>query len=76
MKIVFLLDDQTYLVSSPEELQLRQIEPGIAAIVLPAGKNENGEDLVRPLVKYPVILVTPPPMPVEEPTTPVEETNA
>ena len=39
MKIIFVLDDQSILVANPEEIQLRQIEAGLAALVLPAGKN-------------------------------------
>ena len=49
MKIIFVLDDQTVLVSNPEELQLRQVEAGLAALVIPAGKYEKGEELFRPL---------------------------
>ncbi len=60
MKIIFLLDDNTAIVSSPEELQLRQIDGSNSAIVIPAGKNENGDDLFRPLISYPVVLVAPP----------------
>ena len=72
MKIIFVLDDQSVLVANPEELQLRQIEPGLSAIVLPAGKNEAGEDLFRPLVTYPVAL-TVVPQPAPAPVEPEEE---
>ena len=60
MKIIFVLDDQTVLVSSPEELQLRQIEAGLSALVIPAGRNEKDEEMFRPLVTYPVVLISPP----------------
>ena len=63
MKIIFVLDDQTVLVSNPEELQLRQVEAGLAALVIPAGKNEKGEELFRPLITYPVVLMALPPKP-------------
>lgn len=65
MKIIFVLDDQTVIVSSPEELQLRQIQPDLAALVLPAGQNEDKQDLFRPLVTYPVVLSMVPPKQVD-----------
>ncbi len=78
MKIIFVLDDQTIIVSSPEELQLRQLSPYLAGLVLPAGKNEQGEELLRPLITYPVVLALAPkpePIPAGEatpvPTAPV-----
>ena len=61
MKIIFVLDDQSVLVTTPEELQLCQVEPSLSALVLPVGKNEEGEDLFRPLITYPVVLMVPPP---------------
>jgi hypothetical protein len=64
MKIIFVLDDQSVIVTSPEELQLRQIQPNLAALALPAGKNDAGEELFRPLITYPVSLVV---VPTEEP---------
>lgn len=73
MKIIFVLDDQSILVSSPEDLKLRQIEEGLAALLLPAGKNEEGEDLFRPLITYPVVLMVPPPKPQP---VPVEDSVA
>jgi hypothetical protein len=60
MKIIFVLDDQTVLVATPEEIQLRQVEPGLTALVLPAGTNEEGKELVHPLVTFPVTLLVPP----------------
>ena len=63
MKIIFVLDDQSILVATPEELQLRQIENGLAALVLPAEPNEKGEEQIRPLITYPVnLMVVPPPV--------------
>ena len=71
MKIIFVLDDQSVLVVTPEELQLRQIQPDLAALVTPAGKNEAGEDLFRPLITYPVALTA---VPKPEPVATVEAT--
>jgi len=76
MKIIFVLDDQTVIVSTPEELQLRQIQPDLAALVLPAGQNENGEDLFRPLITYPVVLAVAPPKSVEPEEVATEEATA
>ena len=72
MKIIFVLDDQTVIAATPEELQLRQIQPDLAALMLPAGQNENGEDLFQPLITYPVVLSVPPPKveAVAEPVAP------
>jgi hypothetical protein len=70
MKIIFVLDDQSILVANPEEIQLRQIEAGLSALVLPAGKNEAGEGLFYPLMTYPVaITVIPPSAPIPAPET-------
>lgn len=59
MKIIFVLDDQTVLVSSPEDLQLRQLQPGLTGLVIKVGKNEQDEDLVSTLITYPVNLFLP-----------------
>lgn len=70
MKVIFVFDDQSVFVANPEDLQLRQIEPGIAALVLFGGKNERGEDLLRSVINYPVVLTAPSnpdyPIPVSE----------
>jgi hypothetical protein len=62
MKIIFVLDEpsQPIIVVKPEELQLRQVADGIAALVVSAGKNEAGEEMIYSLLTYPVVLVTPP----------------
>lgn len=73
MKILFLLDDDTVVVSSPEQLQLRQIQPNLAALVVPAGKNEEGEELLRPLVTYPVVLYAVPTPTVEATPAPTPQ---
>ena len=54
MKVIFVLDDQTVLVAKPEELQLIQVEPHLASVVLPAPPDENGEKRYLPLISYPV----------------------
>ena len=61
MKVIFVIDDQSVIVATPEELQLRQVGTGLAALSIPAGKNDEGQDLYRPLITYPVVLVAPPP---------------
>lgn len=61
MEIIFVLDDHTIFVRKPEELKLQQIENNLSALVVSVGKDENGEELLRPLVTYPVGLVVPPP---------------
>ncbi len=57
MKVIFVLDDMSVFVTTPEELQLRQTQDGIAALIAPTGKkNEEGEDTFLPLISYPVYL--------------------
>ncbi len=75
MKVIFVLDDQSIYVSSVEEIQLRQLNEGLAGLAIPAGKNDQGEDLFRPLITYPVNLtvarpkaVQAAPMPIPNPT--------
>jgi hypothetical protein len=74
MKVIFVLDDMSVFVSTPEELQLRQIKEGISAIVAPAGKNEDGEDTFIPLISYPVYLSSNPLPEGFNPNPPVEVT--
>lgn len=64
MKVVFVLDDLSIFVSSVEEIQLRQLEEGLSGLVIPAGKNDQGEELFRPLITYPVNLAVPKPKPI------------
>ncbi len=59
MKIIFVLDDLSVLVSTPEELQLRQVNSSFAALGLLVGENEAGEALFRPIITYPVVLLAP-----------------
>ena len=68
MKVIFLFDDNTAFVTTCEELQLRQIDSGVAGFGVPAGKNEEGLDLFRSFITYPVqISVAPPSDPVAVP---------
>ena len=67
MKIIFLLDDQQLIVTAPEDLQLRQIDAGLAAIIVPAGKNEAGIDLFRSLLVFPVTVTATPIQVVQAP---------
>jgi hypothetical protein len=59
MKIIFVLDDQSVIVTTPEELELRQIQEGLAALGTPAGTNEAGDPLFRPIITYPVKISIP-----------------
>lgn len=71
MKVIFVLDDQSIYVSSVEEIQLRQLNEGLAGLVIPAGKNDQGEDLFRPLITYPVNLTVAKPKPVQAAPVPI-----
>ncbi len=83
MKIVFLLDNQEYVEVQPDKLQIRQLQPGIAAlgieVVVPVRKedgtpdtNEDGTPKTqlgyRPFINYNVNLTIP--QPPEAPVTP------
>jgi hypothetical protein len=76
MKVVFLLDNNEYIESAPEKLQIRQLQPGVAAlgieVTVPVngadGKPETHEDGTtkmqqgfRPIVNYNVNLSIPEP---------------
>jgi len=78
MKIVFLLDNKTFLEVAPEQIQLRQVEAGLAALIVPAGtKNEAGEDLFHPLITFPVVLTAAPkPEPIQAGVAPAVPTDA
>jgi hypothetical protein len=76
MKIIFLLDDQQVIVTAPEDLQLRQIDAGLAAIIVPAGKNEAGIDLFRSLLVFPVTVTATPIQMVQAPPAQEQESPA
>jgi hypothetical protein len=61
-KVIFILEDNSLVVAKPEELQILQLEPAIAAVVAPAGKNEAGDDTFRPVLSFPVVLSKPEPV--------------
>lgn len=76
MKIVFLLDSKEYIEVAPEKLQIRQIQPGLAALGIEItvllnkedgtpDLTENGtprtQDGFRPFVNYIVDLSMPSP---------------
>lgn len=82
MKVVFLLDNKEYVELGPETLQIRQIQPGVAAlgheVTVPVngqdGKPELNEDGTqktqkgfRPFINYNVNLSIPEP-PKPDPT--------
>jgi hypothetical protein len=73
VKVIFVLDDQSVIVSSADELQLRQIDPYTTALAIPAGKNEEGQDLFRPFITFPVVLtMAPKPEVVATPVPPTD----
>ena len=67
VKAIFIFDDHSLVVAKSEDLQMLQVEPGVAAVVAPAGKSESGEDMLRPVIYFPVIVTKP-----EAPATPAQ----
>jgi hypothetical protein len=63
MKIIFVREDLTVLVTTPDELTLVQVKEGEAALAIYNGTNEAGEQAFTPLITYPVNLM---PVPEEE----------
>ena len=76
MKIIFLLDNSEFVEVAPEKLQIRQLQPGIAAlgteITVPVLKEDKTPDLnddgtpkmqsgFRPFINYGVNLTVPQP---------------
>jgi hypothetical protein len=76
MKVVFLLDNKEYVEIAPEALQIRQIQPGVAAlgheVLVPLTKEDGTPDLdekgnqktqagFRPFINYNVNLSIPQP---------------
>lgn len=59
VKAIFIFDDHSLVVAKADELQIIQMEPGVAAVVAPAGKNESGEDMLRPVIYFPVVVTKP-----------------
>ena len=80
MKVLFLLDNSEFVEVAPEKLQIRQLQPGIAAlgteVTVPVNKEDGTPDTnddgtpktqlgFRPLINYSVNLSIP--QPVEAP---------
>jgi hypothetical protein len=83
MKVIFLLDNNEYVEVAPDKLQIRQLQPGVAAlgteVVVPIRKedgtvdtNEDGtaktQPGFRPFINYGVNITIP--QPAEAPATP------
>jgi hypothetical protein len=63
MRLIALIEDESKSIVSfsTDDLQLRQVEDGLTALIVPAGRSEKDEELIRVLATFPVNLTAPAP---------------